>query len=141
MPILIEVPDMIQTVKLCEELGLSFIELNMNIPEFCHETLSSELVRNLSARESIEFTLHLPEEIDLASFHPAIRQAHMARCLEAIRWAHEAGICLINMHIHSGIYFTLSKRKIWIYDKYQRQFLDNVTSALDILLKAAKTRV
>ena len=35
MPTLIEVPDIIRTVELCKELGLSFIELNMNMPEFC----------------------------------------------------------------------------------------------------------
>lgn len=45
MPTLIEVPDFIQTVELCKELGLSFIELNMNMPEFCPERLTSELVK------------------------------------------------------------------------------------------------
>lgn len=56
-------------------LGLSFIELNMNMPDFCPEKIASELVKKLSIKEDIEFTLHLPEEIDLASFHPVIRTA------------------------------------------------------------------
>ncbi len=48
MPTLIEVPDIIRTVELCKELGLSFIELNMNMPEFCPEKLDYALVKKLS---------------------------------------------------------------------------------------------
>lgn len=138
MSTLIEAPDIIKTVNMCKELGLSFIELNMNMPEFCPEKLTSELVKKLSKSENIEFTLHLPEEIDLASFHPAIRQGNMERCCEAITWASKAGINLVNMHISSGIYFTLPDRKVWIYGKYKQHFLDNVMTAFDKLSKVAK---
>ena len=44
MPTLIEVPDLFRQLN-CKELGLSFIELNMNMPEFCPERLTSELVK------------------------------------------------------------------------------------------------
>lgn len=37
MPTLIELPNINETINLCEELGLSFIELNMNMPDFCPE--------------------------------------------------------------------------------------------------------
>ena len=50
MPTLIEVPDIIRTVELCKELGLSFIELNMNMPEFCPEKLDYALVKNYRRR-------------------------------------------------------------------------------------------
>src|SRR5690554_2430166 len=138
MPTLIEVPDIIQTVELCKELGLSFIELNMNMPEFCPEKLTSELVKKLSKSKNIDFTLHLPEEIDLASFHPVIRQGNIKRCCEAITWASRAGINLVNMHVNSGIYFTLPDQKVWIYDKYKQQFSDNVKAAFDKILRVAK---
>ena len=140
MPTLIELPDIMKTVDLCKELGLSFIELNMNMPEFCPEKLTPELVKKLSKNKDIGFTLHLPEEIDLASFHPAIRQGNMERCCEAIIWASEAGINLVNMHINSGIYFTLPDQRIWIYDKYKQKFLDNVMSGFDKILRLAKSR-
>jgi len=137
MPTLIEVPDIIQTVELCKELGLSFIELNMNMPEFCPEKLTSELVKKLSKSENIEFTLHLPEEIDLASFHPSIRKGNIERCCEAITWAYEAGINLVNMHINSGIYFTLPDRRVWIYEKYKGIILENIMTSFGKLLKVA----
>ncbi len=90
MPTLIELPDINKTIDLCDELGLSFIELNMNIPDFCPEHLSPDLVKKISEDKNIEFTLHLPEEIDLASFHPPIRQGNLERCCEAIIWASQA---------------------------------------------------
>ncbi len=137
MPTLIELPDIDKTVDLCKELGLSFIELNMNMPEFCPEILSPDLIRKVSEAKNIEFTLHLPEEIDLASFHPSILQGHLERCCEAITWASQAGIDLINLHINSGIYFTLPDQKVWIYEKYQQQFLTNLEIAFNKLLKVA----
>ena len=137
MPTLIEVPDIIQTVELCKELGLSFIELNMNMPEFCPEKLTSELVKKLSKSENIEFTLHLPEEIDLASFHPSIRKGNIERCCEAITWAYEAGINLVNMHINLGIYFTLPNRRVSIYEKYKGIILENIMTSFGKLLKVA----
>lgn len=137
MPTLIELPDIYHTIELCKELDLAFIELNMNMPEFCPENLTAALVRDLSGTENIEFTLHLPEEIDLASIHPAIRQGHLERCSQAITWASQAGIKLVNLHINSGIYFTLPDQKIWIYEKYQQQFISNLEESFAELLKTA----
>ena len=68
----------------------------------------------------------MPEEIDLASFHPAIRKGNIERCCETITWAYEAGINLINMHINLGIYFTLPDRRVWIYEQYEELFLENI---------------
>lgn len=138
MPSLIELPDINKTINLCEELGLSFIELNMNMPDFCPENLSPSLVRKISEDKNIEFTLHLPEEIDLASFHPSIRQGNLERCCEAITWAFEAGISLVNLHINSGIYFTLPSQKVWIYEKYKEQFLQNLVTSFNKLLKTVE---
>ncbi len=142
MPTLIELPDIDKTVDLCEELGLSFIELNMNMPEFCPESLSPTLIKEISEAKNIEFTLHLPEEIDLASFHPSIRQGNLERCCEAITWASQAKVNLVNLHINSGIYFTLPEQKVWIYEKYQQQFLLNIEAAFIELLKVSeKSRI
>ena len=34
MPTLIELDDLEDAMKLCNELGLSFVELNMNLPQY-----------------------------------------------------------------------------------------------------------
>ena len=49
MPTLVEISDLMPAVKLCKELGLSFIELNMNIAEFCPEKLPAESITNIMA--------------------------------------------------------------------------------------------
>ena len=73
MPTLIEFKTLKQNVDLCKELGLDFIELNMNLPICLPENLSHQEIRHITKEYGIEFTVHLPEEIDLSSFHPAIR--------------------------------------------------------------------
>lgn len=89
IPTLIEIPDFKSTVELCNELGLAFIELNMNMPQFCPESVEPTEIKRISEETGIEFTLHLPEETDLATFHEAVRLGHMERCKEAALWAGE----------------------------------------------------
>ena len=101
MPTLIELPDLEANIELCQKLGLSFIELNMNCPAYNPQSLPAERLRQLKKEAGVGFTLHLPEEIDLASFQPSIRQGHLSCCKEAIAWAGEAGISIVNLHLNS----------------------------------------
>ncbi|MDB5054631.1 MAG: hypothetical protein JWM44_2681 [Bacilli bacterium] len=122
MPTLIEFKTLEQNVRLCKELKLDFIELNMNLPICLPENLSYQEIKNIKKEYGIEFTVHLPEEIDLSSFHPPIRRGHIDRCREAIEWASSAGIKTLNMHLNNGIYFTLPNMKMWINEQYTSEF-------------------
>ena len=73
MPTLIEYRDIQDNIGLCKELDLDFIELNMNLPICLPETLPSKEIIRLKKLYGIDFTIHLPEEIDLSSFHTPIR--------------------------------------------------------------------
>ena len=137
MPTLIELPDIDDTVALCRELGLSFIELNMNMPVFCPERLDARVLRKLTAESGVEFTLHLPEGTDLASFQPPVREGHIRCCEDALAWAAEAGVKLANMHMNMGVYFTLPDRKVWVYERYAPQFLASLVEAFEMLLDLA----
>ena len=123
MPTLVEFDSLEQNIELCKKLGLNFIELNLNLPVFTPEYLSSNELRHLSENHEIEFTIHLPEELDLSSFHPSIRKGHIERCKQIIDWANHARIKTINMHLNNGIYFTLPDKKVWINEKYEEQFM------------------
>ncbi|TDF99657.1 sugar phosphate isomerase/epimerase family protein [Paenibacillus piri] len=123
MPTLVEFRTVDQNVRLCHELGLDFIELNMNLPICLPEYLDSRQIRQLGEDYAIGFSVHLPEELDLSSFHPSIRHGHLERCKQTIDWAGEAGVAIVNMHLNNGIYFTLPDRKVWINDRYQPDFL------------------
>ncbi|WP_197081092.1 sugar phosphate isomerase/epimerase family protein [Gordoniibacillus kamchatkensis] len=127
MPTLIEFGSLEQNVGLCRELGLHFIELNMNLPIFTPERLDAKRLRAWAQDSGIGFTIHLPEELDLSSFHPSIRKGHIERCKESMAWAAAVGVTVLNMHLNPGIYFTLPKRKVWINERYESEFV----SALD----------
>ncbi|HEU4963859.1 MAG TPA: TIM barrel protein, partial [Bacilli bacterium] len=118
MPSLLECPTLEDNVRLAQELGLSFIELNLDLPIFTPERLPAAKLRQLREDTGLFFTVHLPENLDFASCHPAIREGNVERCLELIDWAHEAGIERLNMHLHNGIYFTLPNEKVWIHERY-----------------------
>lgn len=138
MPVLIEMPDLDRTVELCQELELDFIELNMNMPEFCPEALDPYELKDITQDTGIQFTLHSPDELDLGSLHPTVRQGYQDRMREAVGWSGQAGIKVINMHMSPGIFFTLPDHKVWIYDRYVDKFTANQWSSYSDLIPYAK---
>lgn len=122
MPTLVEYTSLIENIQLCNSLGLNFIELNMNLPICTPESLSPSELRYYKEKYEMDFTIHLPEEIDLSSFHPSIRKGHTERCRQAMEWANLSGIKTLNMHLNNGIYFTLPDRRVWINEQYKSKF-------------------
>lgn len=122
MPVLIEFNNLRENIELCKKLDLDFIELNFNYPIFMPERFSYKEILDAKNEHEIDFTAHFPEELDLSSFHPAIRKGHLERCKELIKWMGSAGIKVANMHLNSGIYSTLPSKKHWIYEKYEEEF-------------------
>jgi len=47
MPTLIESPSFMQSLSLCTELGLDFVELNMNLPEYQLENIDASSVSRM----------------------------------------------------------------------------------------------
>jgi len=137
MPALIEMPLLGDLVDLCQELELSFIELNMNMPDNCPEALDPLEVRDATRSTGIEFTLHSPDELDLGSLRPTIREGHLQAMREALGWSAQAGIKVLNMHLSPGIYFTLPDRRVWIYERYVDEFTANLWSGYQEMLPLA----
>jgi sugar phosphate isomerase/epimerase len=137
MPTLIEYETLQQNVYLCCELELDFIELNMNLPIYNPENLDIKVIEEIKIRQGIDFSIHLPEEIDLGSFHPTIRNGHLERCKEAVRWASMANIKTLNMHLNNGIYFTLPEKRVWVNERYETQFMNLVYESYSQLLELA----
>lgn len=137
MPALAELPDLDGQVSQCKALGLDFIELNMNLPEYIPARLEPALLREAASEHGIGFTLHGPEELDLASIHDEIRDAHLALLEKTLEWAYLADITIFTMHLHSGIYFTLPGEKLWIYDRDRESFLETLFDSFDFLAARA----
>ncbi|NBD26308.1 sugar phosphate isomerase/epimerase family protein [Paenibacillus glycinis] len=140
MPTLVEFKRLEQNVELCRELQLDFVELNMNLPICIPENLDPTHLRAITEETGIAFTLHLPEELDLASFQPRIRQGHMACCIEAMDWASLAGIGTLNMHVNNGIYFTLPDGREWINAAYETEFIALLLDSYRALYRHAERR-
>ncbi len=129
MPTLIENKTLEENIALCKELGLNFIELNMNFPEYQTDVLE-DTARLISLAEDagIYYTIHLDENLNIADFNTLVTGAY----LETVRRTIEVAKRLLplrdkfgdkdqpltlNMHMHHGIYITLPDRKVQMYDR------------------------
>ncbi len=138
MPTLIENRTLEDNVSLCKSLGLRFIELNMNFPEYQVEYLEqTDVLLRMAERAGIYYTIHLDENLNIADFNHLVSAAY----LETVRRSIEAAkklLCLrdrfsdiirpltLNMHMNHGIFITLPDRKVQMYDRdfetYMRSF-------------------
>ena len=129
MPTLIENKTLEDNISLCSSLGLKFIELNMNFPEYQVDKLEqTDRLTELADRAGIYYTIHLDENLNIADFNRLVSNAY----LETVRRSIEVTKALLplrdsygdasqpltlNMHMHHGIYITLPDRKVQMYDR------------------------
>ena len=137
MPTLLELDDLESNVALAQRLGLSFVEINCNVPPFQASTLDPNTLRALSAQTGIRFTFHLDEYMSITDPNPKIAQAYLDSVLESIAFAKAANITTMTMHLIPGVVFTLPHKKVYVYEKYpeyylerMRHFRDEVTQAI-----------
>jgi sugar phosphate isomerase/epimerase len=129
LPVLMEYHELRPNLDLCHELGLDFVELNMNLPYSFPENLSSRDMKG-ALKEGMRFSIHLHDELDLGSLHPSVRQGHISRCEDALRWGARNGVFLLNLHLNPGVYFTLPDRRVWVYERYLSEYIDSLNDSL-----------
>ena len=66
MPALIELPEPEDCGALCRELGLQFVELNMNLPQYQPDRIDRDRLRKIREEYGIYFTIHLDENLNPA---------------------------------------------------------------------------
>ena len=139
MPTLIENRTLQDNIDLCSSLGLRFIELNMNFPEYqlaCLEDTDT-LIRAAEGA-GLYYTIHLDENLNIADFNPLVAGAY----LETVRRSVDAAkklLCLrnrfggssqpltLNMHMHHGIFITLPDRKVQMYERDFGTYMESFT--------------
>ena len=140
MPTLIENKRLEENIALCLELGLNFIELNMNFPEYQIDCLErTEHFARAADWAEIYYTIHLDEALNIADFNPLVRQAYLETTRRTIevtkkllflrdKYGDKSQALTINMHMHHGIFVTLPDRKVQLYDRdfeiYMKYFTD-----------------
>ena len=129
MPTLIENHTLEEDAALCEALGLRFIELNMNFPEYQVDRLEqTENLIQIAELHHLYYTIHLDENLNIADFNPLVTQAYLetirrtvlaARALLPLRdqYGDAKQPLTLNMHMHHGIYITLPDRKVQMYER------------------------
>lgn len=131
MPALIEIEDLEESAALCRELGLSFIELNMNFPQHQLHRMDPAVLRDVAQRYGIFYTLHLDDEMNVADFNPAVAKAHEDTVLGAIALAEALDIPVINMHLSRGGVVTLPERKVYLLERHREAYLSRLTRFRD----------
>ena len=129
MPTLIENRTLEENAALCEALGLRFIELNMNFPEYQVDQLEqTEALTRIAERHRLYYTIHLDENLNIADFNPLVSRAYLETVRRTIlaanallplrdRYGDPAQPLTLNMHMQHGIYITLPDRKVQMYER------------------------
>ena len=71
MPILYEFDSIEQNLKLANQLGLDFVELNLNFG-YCRKEMEEQTVLALLKKYNLEATLHFYDEADFASYDEVV---------------------------------------------------------------------
>lgn len=136
MPALIELPNLTECAKLCRDLGLRFIELNMNLPQFQCDKFDCEVFERVARDYGIYYTIHLDENLNPCDFNPLVADAYLKTVLEIVAFAKQLNIPILNMHLSRGVYFTFPDRKVYLYQKYMQQYLEKILLFRNVCDKA-----
>lgn len=138
MPTLIENKNLEENISLCRELGLQFVELNMNFPMYQIPQLEeTDYLKKLARENAIYFTIHLDENLNVCDFNPLVADAYMETTERAIKVAKEIGAPLLNMHMNHGINVTLPDRKVRLFGEYRETYLAAIRKFREMCEKTA----
>lgn len=127
MPTLIELDSLDETAKLCSELGLDFVELNMNLPQYQTEKLiDADYFKAIAEKYNIYYTIHLDENLNVCDFNNKVSMAYIDTVRETINIAKMLNVPILNMHMNPGVHFTLPDRKVRLFEKYNDFYMGSL---------------
>lgn len=125
MPVLIENKSIQDNIELCKRLGLDFLELNMNLPEYQADRLeNTDYFRELAEKAGIYYTIHLDENLNIADFNQSVSEAYMETTARTINIAKLLNAPVLNMHMNHGVHFTLPDRKVQLFEEYFNEYIN-----------------
>ncbi len=126
MPTLIETNSLEKCADLCRSLGLSFIELNMNLPQYQLAEIDVPHFKKVAGKYDIFYTIHLDENLNISDFNPYISEGYRRTVAETVAIAKKLEIPILNMHLSHGVYFTLPYKKVYLFSKYRDHYLKSI---------------
>lgn len=132
MPTLIELPEIEDCAALCRELGLQFVEFNMNLPQYQPDTIDAARLERAAKKYGIFYTIHLDENMNVADFNPYVVEGYFRTVRETIELAKKLEIPVLNMHLSRGVHFTLPERKVFLFDQYREEYRKGIAAFRDL---------
>jgi sugar phosphate isomerase/epimerase len=126
MSTLIELPELEDCAALCRELGLRFIELNMNLPQYQPDRIDVDRFRKIAENYGIYYTIHLDENLNVSDFNHRVASAYLKTVDETIHIAKILSVPILNMHLSDGVYFTLPDKRIYLFADNEELYLDSM---------------
>ncbi len=120
MPQLYEFDRIEDNLALAKELGLDFIELNLNFG-YCRKEMEEGEVSALLKKYGIEATLHFYDEADFGSYEEVV-DAYLA-LLKKYAGLGKGYIRQINVHLVPGPVVTIAGTKNYIYEKEYGEYM------------------
>ena len=118
MPTLVECRDIFECRDVAVSCGLDFIEINMSFPQYQPHSLDAAVLREITERDGISYTIHADELLNPFDFNPKVSECYFEVMRDTIRFAKEIGATVINMHLLKGVYVTLPGKVILLSDVY-----------------------
>ena len=126
MPGMIELRDAEDCARVCRELGLDFVELNSNFPQYQLRAMDAGALNRIAEDYGIGYTIHLDDEMNVAEFNPYVAEAYRRTAREFIDLAKQIGAKKINMHLSRGAKYTLPTKVIYFFEAYLEEYLANM---------------
>ena len=136
MPILFEYETVEENFILATELGLDFVELNLNF-SYCRKEMEEGKIPELLKKYPLQITLHFYDEADLGSY-PEVVEGYL-KLLERYASLGEGYVKMMNFHNNGGPLVTISGKRNYVYEKeydsYIKRLIPTYTKAKEICEK------
>jgi sugar phosphate isomerase/epimerase len=136
MPTLMETKSLADCAALCRWLGLDFVELNVNLPQYQADKIVVDEFAETAEKYGIFYTIHLDEKLDPCDFNGRVAAAYTDTVLQTIGLAKRLSVPLLNMHLPVGVYFTLPNGKAFLFDEYEDVYLQKLVEFRDVCAAA-----
>lgn len=135
IPTLLELENIEECAKLCSDLGLHFVEINMNLPVYQPDNINTDKLNCMAEKYGIYYTFHLDERFDISDFNSLVSKAYSDTFVKTIDLAKKTKAHIINMHLNDGLYFTLPSEKVYLYEKYGDVYLKSISDFVSLAEK------
>lgn len=115
MPSLLELDSLEDQFKTCSDLGLDFVELNLNMQNL----MDVEAIINLKKVYHLQVSVHANESLDPFNLDDILRQGHLKLFHSTMTFADAISAIGVTMHLPVGIHFTLPDKKVYLNKKYK----------------------